>query len=167
MSILTTAISTLTGGVLEKTADRLLDLLPQNMSPQDKQEYALKTKQLLHEQQVEFIKLAQEREQEYIKDIQNARGRESDVVSATGKKDVWLYYLAGALVIGFFSVLVMVIYKDLSDNQTANIMLGYLGGSFTSVIAYFFGSSQGSKDKTALLNTKAKQIEHRAIEVDE
>jgi len=35
-------------------------------------------------------------------------------------------------------------------------MLGYLGGSFTSVIAYFFGSSQGSRDKTKMLNEKGK-----------
>lgn len=156
MSIFTTLINTVTGGVLEKTADKLLDMIPDKLSEAEKEEYALKLKTLLHQQQLDLVRVAQEQEQAYLADVQSARAREMSVVQSTGQKDTWLYYLASALVLGFFVILGIVIYRDLSQNQTANIMLGYLGGSFTSVIAYFFGSSQGSRDKTKLLNEKTK-----------
>jgi len=160
-------VDSLSGGILGKVSDKLLDIIPDNMSESERSEYQIKVTSLLHEQQVEYLRIAKETEESYIKDIQDARSREVGVTSATGKRDWMLHGLASILVLGFFTVLGIVIYRDLSDNQTANIMLGYLAGAFSGVVTYFFGSSQGSKQKTDLLNSKAKQIEHKAIVVDE
>jgi hypothetical protein len=37
------------------------------------------------------------------------------------------------------------------NNEILYIVIGALIGSFTNVVNFFFGSSQGSKDKTELL----------------
>lgn len=67
-------------------------------------------------------------------------------------RDVTPAVLAGAITVGFFGVLGYMLVEGVPANAEAlYIMLGSLGTAWASVVAYFFGSSAGSKDKTAEL----------------
>jgi len=65
-------------------------------------------------------------------------------------KDVFMYVLGGIVSIGFFAVLVFLIWKG--ENPTdVSLIIGSLIGAFSMVISYFFGSSKGSADKSELM----------------
>lgn len=67
--------------------------------------------------------------------------------------------LAGAVTIGFFSILGGMMFGKVSvaDNTALTMMLGSLGTAWTGIIAYYFGSSSGSQAKTEMLS-KAQPI---------
>lgn len=61
--------------------------------------------------------------------------------------------LAGAVTVGFFGILGMMMFgKTVEDNTALTMMLGSLGTAWTGIIAYYFGSSAGSQAKTDLLS---------------
>lgn len=80
-------------------------------------------------------------------DRDSARKREMDIKDNTPK------ILAYAMTIGFFATLAFMLFANVptGSRDLLNIMLGMLGTSFVSVIAYYFGSSAGSSEKTKLL----------------
>ncbi len=65
--------------------------------------------------------------------------------------------IAFAVIAGFFGILLVMMFRDLpaSSKEAALIMLGALGSAFSGVIAYFFGSTAGSAEKTKLLAQSA------------
>jgi ABC-type Na+ efflux pump permease subunit len=69
-------------------------------------------------------------------------------------KTVAKYVLAGLIVFGFFALLYMLIFNQIftENKDILNIVIGALISAFTGVVAFFFGSSQSSQDKTDLLN---------------
>ena len=80
-------------------------------------------------------------------DRDSARKRETEVKDKTPRN------LAYAITIGFFSILAVLMFGDIpaGSKEVLYIMLGTLGTAWTSVIAYFFGSTSGSAEKTRLL----------------
>jgi hypothetical protein len=61
--------------------------------------------------------------------------------------------LAGAVTIGFFVIMGLMFFNKVDSNNPAILMmLGSLGTAWTGIIAYYFGSSAGSQDKTDLLS---------------
>lgn len=80
-------------------------------------------------------------------DRDSARNREIQVKDRTPK------ILAYLVTLGFFSMLVFMLFKIIpnENRDILNIMLGALGSTFTSIVAYFFGSTKGSEAKSALL----------------
>lgn len=91
-----------------------------------------------------------------IEDRKSARSREVEIVKATGVKDINLYVLAWVIIGGFFTLLGILMFNTLPADQNGVIFMlfGALATSFGSVIAYFFGSSKGSADKTKMLTEK-------------
>jgi hypothetical protein len=81
-------------------------------------------------------------------DRANARNRE------VALKDRIPAILALLVTLGFFGVLAFMLkYKVPAEGHDAMLlMLGGLGSAWTSVVAYYFGSSAGSAEKTKLLS---------------
>jgi hypothetical protein len=80
-------------------------------------------------------------------DRDSARKREVSLGDHTPK------ILAGAITIGFFGILFWMFLYGVpkNGNEALLLMLGALQTAFTGVIAYYFGSSAGSKAKTDAL----------------
>jgi len=103
--------------------------------------------------EIELQKQAQELglnfEKLEVEDRKSAR----DMQSAT--RSMMPPILAGAVTLGFFSIMVMMFFNKIDANNPAILMmLGSLGTAWTGIIAYYFGSSAGSQAKTDLLSKK-------------
>lgn len=79
-------------------------------------------------------------------DKSNARGREVEVVKATGRRDYALITLAAVIVIGFFAGLVSLVFVTLDKGsgtyELLYMMFGALVIKFGTVVDYFFGASE-------------------------
>lgn len=81
-------------------------------------------------------------------DRDSARNREIQV------KDRMPGILAVSVSVGFFGVLYYIMTHNLpaENKDVVMILLGSLGTAWTGIIAYYFGSSAGSKQKTDALS---------------
>jgi len=86
-------------------------------------------------------------------DVADARARDVAITKITGKRDINLYALAWLVVIGFFSTLTVLLLHAVPEGQDPilYVLLGALSSEFARVLAFFFGSSRGSKEKTNIL----------------
>lgn len=68
-------------------------------------------------------------------------------------KDLFQYILGGLIVLGFFVLLIALVYSGVPEinKDLLNLVVGALIGSFATVVGYFYGSSKGSSDKNELL----------------
>lgn len=98
-------------------------------------------------------------------DIDLERVHQADRASArlreTGSGDNWTpRVLAGVIVAGFLGTVYYVLsgrVEGLKDPMVAGLvgtLIGYVSAKADQVISYYFGSSAGSKEKTALINRK-------------
>lgn len=65
-------------------------------------------------------------------------------------KDIAMYVLGAVIAIGFFATLIYMIGKGTYESSV-NLIVGALVGSFTTVVAFFYGSSKTSADKTEMI----------------
>ncbi|WP_165190729.1 hypothetical protein [Caulobacter soli] len=80
-----------------------------------------------------------------------AKDREGARVRQLQAKDWWTNPLLAILVtLGFFGVIAHALTTPTS-NPLAQTLLGVLGTAWISIIGFYFGSSVGSKEKTAIL----------------
>jgi hypothetical protein len=82
-------------------------------------------------------------------DRDSARNREIKTRDWTPK------ILAGGITVGYFGVLFYMLTHGLpttGGSEAMLVMLGTLGTAFGGVMAYYFGSSAGSKEKTEAMN---------------
>ena len=118
-----------------------------------KPELIVELKKAEYTNRVSLQSLALQQEQMYLDDVQSARNREVGIAGATGKKDNNLYILAWTVVVGFFGLILVMAFTDgtFKDNPALMMLVGALSAGFGSVLNYFFGSSSGSKSKTAAM----------------
>lgn len=66
-------------------------------------------------------------------------------------------FLACAITLGFFGILTSMMVGDFKpqNNDALLLMLGTLGGAFTAIVAFYFGSSASSKSKDATIGKLA------------
>lgn len=60
--------------------------------------------------------------------------------------------LALLVTAGFFGILAWMLAGEYKPTEALLVMLGSLGTAWTSIVAYYYGSSQGSRAKTDLLD---------------
>lgn len=74
-------------------------------------------------------------------------------------KDIPMLVLAGTIVVGFFTLLYLLVYQSIpaENKDILNIVVGALIASFTAVVGYYFGSSKGSSDKNDILHQQKSQ----------
>ena len=70
-------------------------------------------------------------------------------------KDYFQYILGGLIVLGFFALLITLVYSQVpaENKDLLNLVVGALIGSFATVVGYFFGSSSSSAKKDATIET--------------
>lgn len=109
-------------------------------------EFALQMKALGFKNLTDIETLANE-------DRASARQREMTVKDNTPR------ILAGVVTIGFFGILVTLMFYPIPDTSRdiTNVMLGVLGSAWSGVVAYYFGSSSSSDKKTALLAKREEE----------
>jgi len=87
-------------------------------------------------------------------DRDSARNRE------VAAKDWTPRILAGLITAGYFGVLFHMLRNGLpthGGSEAMLVMLGTLGTAWGGVVAYYFGSSAGSKEKTDAMNRMARK----------
>lgn len=159
------------GGMLARalgsTTDNPETLLQQiNAAPP---ELIAQLRELEHRHSERLEEIALDTTKAFLADRQSARQREAEVVKATGKKDINLYLLAWLVVLGFISLTAVISYVDIpeTNSQAAFMLYGGLVSGFSSVLGYFFGSSQGSAAKNDImerLQTQLQQLQQKAKE---
>lgn len=114
----------------------------------------LKIKQMEYENQADLRRYYLQMAGMEFADTASARGREVEVVKATGKKDVHIYLLAWTVIVCFFALVYVLTFQELPNANIGpvNQLYGVMGTGFGLVLGYFFGSSKGSADNKALLD---------------
>lgn len=66
--------------------------------------------------------------------------------------------VAGTMCLGFFAVLGVMLFHSIpqANLSTVNIIIGAVGGSVTTIVAFYFGSSKSSQAKDETLQEIAK-----------
>jgi len=74
------------------------------------------------------------------------------------KGDLFKYVIGGLVITGFFTLLVVLVFQPIpeSNSDLLYLVVGALVGSFTTIVAYHYGSSAGSADKAETIGRIAE-----------
>jgi Icc-related predicted phosphoesterase len=113
------------------------------------------------EQLLEELTLALEYEGLLLKDRQDARSLQK---AALDQDDLFskrfIYYLAGFWSFSTIAFTFALIFVEIPESniRLIDVTLGFLWGAVAGIVAFFFGSSSGSKDKTTALVDNIKNL---------
>lgn len=109
-------------------------------------ETLLALKEADHTFRLKMRELGIKEDQLYLEDTQSARR------AYVSHKDRMVPWLAAIVVLGFFSIVVLVLAGQFHvSGALAGTLVGYVSAKAEQVISFYFGSSQGSKAKTDAL----------------
>ena len=110
----------------------------------------LKELELTHKTELEKMNLEDTKIR--LLDTQDARAAEIARMNAGGSNK-FMYSLATLVVVAFIADIFILIYVPLpaSSEKIVYMLTGGLAAEFGSIMRYFFGSSKGSSDKTAMM----------------
>lgn len=110
--------------------------------------------------QVDMKKLSNEEQQFIFQDIDSARRRETAVQTSEHSsklaKNVSPYLAIGATLVTFFLFYMVMFNKNRFDPGIKDIVvyiLGILSAILSQIFSYYFGSSQGSADKSKIIQS--------------
>jgi hypothetical protein len=131
-------------GVSDKTVNNINDLVT---SATQKPETLIELKKIDADLKKYYDQIGVDLEKIAAQDRDSARNREIQVKDNTPK------ILAYSVTVGFFSILGYVIKNGLPTGNESVItyMIGSLGGVWGAIMAYYFGSTKGSSEKTAVM----------------
>jgi hypothetical protein len=117
----------------------------------------LKIKELEARNKERLEEIALEDTKARLLDTQDARRTEIERLKSGGS-NIFMYALAAIVVVGFFGVVGALFFRAIppASEKVAYILLGTLAAEFGSIMRYFFGSSKGSSEKTAMLVKEKK-----------
>jgi len=147
------------GGLVAKLIGSALGQDPDNMTAEDfmtalsNPETLVKLREIESNHALALQNIALQAEGMRLADVASARSMNVETTKATGKRDVNIYILAWLVVVLFFALTGIMMFKIIPDaNQgPVNQLFGAIAAGFGMVLSYFFGSSKSSTDKTALL----------------
>lgn len=131
-------------GLSSDTLETVTDVLSTNaLSPEQigaLKQAELEFKRFLEQNKIDLAKL----------DVENTKSaRDMQIAVKSHTPDI----LAGIVVIGFFTILILMMLGLLtvSDQQALLILLGSLSAGFGAVLNFFFGSSRSSQNKDLVI----------------
>jgi hypothetical protein len=156
-------VGTAGGGLAGNLIASVLGKDPESITPGDmieaiqNPEILVKLKQIESDNEIELKRLALRAEEIRLADVADARKMHTDTTKATGKRDANIYVLSYLFIIGFFVVMIVILYFAFTGKgfdampTNAVLLVGILITALTarleSITQFFFGSSQGSKEK--------------------
>jgi len=142
-----TAADVATSGAVAPLTDTILKALANRLDPTVKAQLEAAATQAQDELQEAEWKHAEQIAAIAEQDTASARARQTAV------HDYVPSFLGVGVTIGFFTLLWFLCHSTIPDSNQRifDIMLGSLGTAWLSIVAYYFGSSAGSAEKTALL----------------
>jgi len=150
-----TALGTLAGNALKKVFGVETDD-PQALQEAIAQDPQAAAKIALAEMEfkLELQRMDADLTKSFLADVQSARDREIKIVQATGKKDLSTEIMAWLIILGFFAVLITRMLIEIEPGQTENVgmLIGCLITMTTTIVAYKWGSSRGSAEKSAAIS---------------
>jgi len=150
-----TALGTLAGNALKKVFGVETDD-PQALQAAIAQDPQAAAKIALAEMEfkLELQRMDADLTKSFLADVQSARDREIKIVQATGKKDLSTEIMAWLIILGFFAVLITRMLIEIEPGQTENVgmLIGCLITMTTTIVAYKWGSSRGSAEKSAAIS---------------
>ena len=93
-----------------------------------------------------------------VEDRTSAREREANIIAAGGS-DLLMKTIGWTIAVTFVVMILVatgIIESDLTGDHRDmfNVAFGAVSAKLASIVSYYFGSSQGSKQKTMLMNDK-------------
>lgn len=127
-------------------------------SPEDVEAALARDTELSHEFRVQAANLEVELERAYLADRSDARDMRLEL-ARMGKTDWMMYGVGGVVIVGFVVTVLSAFFADLDPEQRYLVfsLAGLLGGMSSQVVSYFFGSSRGSAQKTAMMAASGPQ----------
>ncbi len=160
-----TALGTLAGNALKKAFGVEADD-PQVLREAIAQDPQAAAKIALAEMEfkLELQRLDSDLTKSFLADVQSARDREIKIVQATGRRDLSTEVMAWLIILGFFAVLITRMLIQIEPGQTENVgmLIGCLITMTTTIVAYKWGSSRGSAEKSAAISEAMRKGEGKS-----